>query len=155
MPAGAVLTAADVQSVAVNHRAALLAITSKHVVVGDVTSHPIRRGQLLTDDLLPPGTPALGKGQSLVGVAVANGMAPGGLHPGDTVKVFELPPTPQPATDADATVSPATILLDATVYSVDSATGNGVALTLVVPADMAAQLTALVNRQRLALTAVR
>lgn len=155
LPAGAVLTATDVQSVSTDHRAALVAIKSRHAVVGEVTAHSMRRGQLLTDDLLPPGTPTLGKSQSLVGIAVANGMAPGGLHPGDTVKVFELPPTPQPGTDADRTVSPATILLDATVYSIDTETGNGVALTLVVPDDTAAQLTALMSRQRLALTAVR
>jgi hypothetical protein len=139
IPAGHVVTAADLTSVQV--AGAVTAVGANHVseVVGHTAAVEILPRTPVQLAMLATGSPLTGS-QALVGLAEAPGQIPSsGLTPGDRVAVLQLP---QKTAAASSVSTP--VLATATVYDVraNPAVAGGVLLTVLAPKAQAYPITA-------------
>ncbi|GEB57399.1 SAF domain-containing protein [Streptomyces gardneri] len=124
VPAGQVLTAADLTVAEVSADAALTPVlaTQKASMVGKRTAVDLRRGGLLTASQLTAGT-GLGDDKQQVGVQVKRGQAPAGtLTPGDKVLAVTTPAQGE-QTSGKAEAPPSTI--GAVVVSISRPDASG------------------------------
>jgi hypothetical protein len=92
IPAGKAVTEADLRPGAVARTVADGALPASVDPGGHVARVPIPAGALLTPSVLTRGPALPGRGEALVGVALAPGAAPAdGLAAGDLVRVVRLP----------------------------------------------------------------
>jgi hypothetical protein len=96
IPAGKVVTQADLRHGAVAKAVAEGTLTVTVDPGGHVARVPIPAGALLTPEVLTRGPALPGRGEALVGVALTPGAAPAdGVAAGDLVRVVRLPVTPE------------------------------------------------------------
>jgi SAF domain len=94
IPAGKVVTEADLRQGAVAKAISEGALPATDDPDGHVARVPIPAGALLTPDVLTRGPALPGQGEALVGIALAPGAAPAeGLATGDLVRVIQLSAT--------------------------------------------------------------
>lgn len=125
-------------------------VTDVATVVGQTASVDLVPGQVLSFAMLT-SDPLPAAGQATVGLSLEPSRVPGaGLVAGDTVDVIAVPPNGQ-GKDVDLD-SPMTLARDAQVYAVggESTAGGLVLVTLVVPAQDAAQISAYSTQNRVA-----
>ncbi|MER6030681.1 SAF domain-containing protein [Streptomyces sp. NPDC001851] len=150
VPAGQVLTAADVTVAEVSADAALtpMPASDKASVVGKRTAVDLRQGGLLLASQLTAGT-GLGDEMQQVGVLVKRGQAPAGtLFPGDKVLAVTTPA--QGSTTAKDDPSASSIA--AVVVSVSRPDASGaVVVNLAVGTNDGAALASLASQGRIAL----
>jgi hypothetical protein len=98
IPAGKVVTEADLRRGAVAGTVAQGALPATTYLDGQVARVPIAAGALLTPGVLTRGPELPGSGEALVGVALGPGAAPAdGLAAGDLVRVVRVPVTGEQA----------------------------------------------------------
>ncbi|MCX4740848.1 SAF domain-containing protein [Streptomyces antibioticus] len=135
VPAGQVLTSADITVAEVSADAALspLPAADKTSVAGRRAAVDLRKGGLLLASQLAPGT-GLGDDQEQVGVQIKRGMAPSGtLAAGDKVKAVTTPAQGDELPKSGSTVPES---IEATVVSVSRPDASGtVVVNLAVGAD--------------------
>lgn len=150
--AGETLRAADVQTVRVSSAGATGAVAGARRIAGRVASTPMPAGTMLRPDQLATGGVVPGPGEALVGVAASPGLAPDGLRPGASVTILELP-AQEPGAPVRAKAARAVTVLveDATVQRVAGGGAQGSLVTVVVPADRAAEVATLAAQNRVAL----
>lgn len=139
VPAGHVITRADLSSVTIAGALTTIATADLDSVVGRraavtvLAGTPLQRSMLSSDGALQPG-------QAHVGLAVTSGQIPAdGVRAGDTVQVLRLPGTGAAADPDDQ----AQVLVPATpVWSArpDPARPGGVLLTVTVPAETVGEI---------------
>jgi len=141
VPAGHVITRADVSTVTVAGALKTVAAADLDAVVGRRVVVTVLAGALLQRSMLGAGG-ALEPGQAQVGLAVTSGQAPAdGVQAGETVEVLQIPGSGTGTGPAD----PAHVLVPAApVWSVrtDPARSGGILLTVTVPADLVGQIVA-------------
>ncbi|MGW4561000.1 SAF domain-containing protein [Streptomyces sp. NPDC004561] len=151
VPAGQVLTAADVTVAEVSADAALspLPASDKASVVGKRTAADLRQGGLLLASQLTAGT-GLGDDKQQVGVLVKRGQAPAGtLFPGDKVLAVTTPAQGSTTTTKD---DPSASSIDAVVVSVSRPDASGaVVVNLAVATSDGPALASLASQSRIAL----
>ncbi|MER6734658.1 SAF domain-containing protein [Streptomyces puniciscabiei] len=151
VPAGQVLTAADVTVAEVSADAALnpMPASDKASVVGKRTAVDLRQGGLLLASQLTAGT-GLGDNKQQVGVLVKRGQAPAGtLFPGDKVLAVTTPAQGSTTTAKD---DPSASSIDAVVVSVSRPDASGaVVANLAVGTNDGPALASLASQGRIAL----
>jgi ABC-type branched-subunit amino acid transport system substrate-binding protein len=147
LAAGEVLGRSDVRTIRVTRTAGDDVVDDAAPPVGAVLSEPVRAGSVLVRSELGTGPVAPAAGEVLVGVAAAAGRAPGGLVPGDHVRLVALPPAAEPG-HAQA---PARVLVQSAPVQRVEAAAQAVAVTLVVPGNLATQVGLLAAQDRLVL----
>jgi hypothetical protein len=149
LSAGATVTSADLERITVSGSAASALVPASQVITGQILSRTVPGGVGLPVDALggTRGFPVAGV--QLVGVALPDGNAPDGLHPGALVTVFALPSGQSSGSSSPAS-SGAVLLNGIDVAAVRVISGGEVA-TLLIPQAQAAQVTALSAQQRIAL----
>ncbi|MBL1086735.1 SAF domain-containing protein [Streptomyces actinomycinicus] len=151
VPAGQVLTAADVTVAEVSADAALtpMPASDKAAVVGKRTAVDLRQGGLLLASQLTAGT-GLGDNKQQVGVLVKRGQAPAGtLFPGDKVLAVTTPAQGSTTTAKD---DPSASSIDAVVVSVSRPDASGaVVVNLAVATSDGPALASLASQSRIAL----
>lgn len=152
LPQGAKLSGADLHLVTVAASAAprgALGPSAAAGLIGLVTDRPVPAGTFLSRSLVAPGGAIPGPGQAQVGLALKPGQVPsGGLADGQRVLVVLLPQ------DAQGTPRRPVPLGTATVWGVAGPGSTGiVAVTVVVPAYLAASLAGYASRGQVALIA--
>lgn len=141
IPAGQVITTADLTAIAVAGPLRAIAAADQATVVGQAAAVGIVGGQLLNRDMLTTATvPAAG--QSLVGLALGPGQLPGdGLGIGDRVQAILIaaPGDPSVAGSPEADVR---VLATGDVYGLrtDPSSGGDTLVTLVVPSASAGRV---------------
>ena len=133
VPAGHVISRADVSSVSVAGEVPAIAAGELDQVVGQRAAVTLLPGMLLQRSMLSSAG-ALAAGQAQMGVAVASGQFPAhGLQAGDLVEVLRIPPAN--ATPSDSADVAQVLLASAPVWSIhaDPAHAGGALLTLTVP----------------------
>ena len=149
VPAGAVLTANDLEVVEVSGVKGAITSTESDSVVGAIASVGLVDGQILTRDMVT-SDPLPGPGERVVGLQLDATRAPAGLRPGDAVAVLAVPPAGDPST-AGALDDPMVLAPKATVASATAIEGAGTRLTLLLPEPVAERVTAYVAAGRVAL----
>ena len=139
VPAGHVITRADLSTVNVAGALTTIAAGDLGKVVGRRTTVTVLAGTPLQRSMLSSGG-ALRPDQAQVGLAVTAGQVPAdGVQVGDTVEVLQLPGT----STGSGPVDPAQVLVpSASVWSVhgDPGRSGGFLLTVTVPAEMVTQV---------------
>ena len=157
VPAGHVVERSDLSTVDVAGGVVAIAGANLESVVGEVATVTLLPNTLLQRSMVTDGDP-LGAGQARVGVAVRSGQIPAeGVHPGDVVRVVQLPGDNTGGTDGSAGAA-GTVLVDrATVFAAaeDPAQSGGTLLTLVVPAGAAPAVAVAGGSGRVAVIGVR
>lgn len=149
VPAGAVLTGADLTTVNIGNAASLQTVPASRLtqLVGTRTNLDLKAGTLLppaaiTDKLLPPA------GQSLVGLALAPGQLPGTpLQPGDIVRLVS---TPKDQDDPTST-SPSVVVVGRVVSTSPIADTTKMRVDLLVSMSDSAAAAALAATNRCAI----
>ena len=134
VPAGQVITAADLAPVAVAGPVRAIAATDQSTVVGQTAAVGIVGGQILNRDMLT-GVAVPAAGQSMVGLALRAGQLPGdGLGVGDRVQAIVVTSANDPVSAAAAET--VRVLATGEVFALrpDPASGADTLVTLVVPA---------------------
>lgn len=147
---GQVIERDDLVSRAVAGLDDAIAATDVATVVGQTASVDLVPGQVLSLAMLT-SDPLPAAGQATVGLSLEPSRVPGaGLVAGDTVDVIAVPSNGQ-GKDVELD-SPMTLARDAQVYAVggESTAGGLVLVTLVVPAQDAAQISAYSTQNRVA-----
>jgi hypothetical protein len=140
VPAGQVITAADLTPVAVAGPVRAIAATDLSTVVGQTAAVGIVDGQVLNRDMLT-GAAVPAAGQSMVGLALRPGQLPGdGLGVGDRVQAIVVTSASDPAGAAAA--ESVRVLATGEVFALrpDPASGSDTLVTLVVPASAAGKV---------------
>jgi hypothetical protein len=140
VPAGHVIEPGDVQAVRLSGSVRAIAVSDLGSVVGQTAAVDLVGGQLLNRDMLTAAAvPA--PGQSMIGLALKPGQLPYGLAVGDTVQAIVIPAGLEVAAQDGPRPR---LLTQGQVFAVrqDATTGGDTLVTLLVPADPAAQLAA-------------
>lgn len=141
VPAGQVITAADLTTAAVAGPVRAIAAAAEATVIGQTAAVGIVGGQLLNRDMLTTATvPAAG--QSLVGLALHPGQLPGdGLGIGDKVQAIVIAGPTDPA-GASAPEAETRVLATGDVFALrpDPSSGGDTLVTLVVPSASAGRV---------------
>ena len=154
VPAGAQITADDLQVVSVTPVAGLTPISAarKDSIVGQFATVRLLPGTLLTDQAVTAER-AVADGRALVGVDLAVTQRPAReLSPGDQVRVIEVP-DPAGADDASAPTLPNLVVSVGDVGPVDDSDGSQ-AVDLVVPLENVTAVASLGVRNRIAVVLV-
>jgi SAF domain len=147
LAAGETLGPGDVRAVRLTRTSGADVLDDARPPVGAVLSEPVRAGSVLLRAQVGSGPAAPGPGEVLVGVAATASRVPGGLAPGDSVRLLALPPAAAPGQPQ----GPVRVLVrSARVQRVQSS-AQGAAVTLVVPASAATQAGLLAAQDRLVL----
>ncbi|MBT0774276.1 hypothetical protein KIH74_35360 [Kineosporia sp. J2-2] len=133
VPESVVITRADLTTVAVAGGVTAIPAEELENVVGRRAASTLEAGALLQPSGLAPKTET-DAGQANVGVAVAAGLAPDGLEPGDRVRVLQVPGK---GSDTDSLSGPVTLAESALIVAVtQDSTGSGdLVVTVRVPAQ--------------------
>lgn len=155
--AGTPITASDLTTVRVTDDPALAPVpaTEAGAVVGRRAAVALVPGTILTPADLASG-PVITAGQASVGLDLKPGQVPSGLEPGESVLVVETASPGQGAASTSAASGTPTILVDqAIVLSVAEPSASSgspdTRVTLVVPADLAAEVVAAASADQIAL----
>jgi hypothetical protein len=144
VPAGRLLTAADLRTVrvAADSTVATVPAAQEAIVVGQRTAVDLVANSLLAPDALG-GSTVPGVGKALLGVALKAGQLPArGLSRGDLAELIPTPPTTSGAASTGSAVRAATPV-PVTVDAESAAGSDGVTIVdLVLPADAAPAVAA-------------
>jgi SAF domain-containing protein len=152
IPAGKTLAAADLRQGAVGRATADGTLPATVDPEGLVARVPIPAGALLTAEVLTRGPALPGRGEALVGVALAPGAAPAdGLAAGDLVRVVRLPVTPE---EISLSSSARLVLPAAPVWAARPGKDGATVVTLRVAVEHADHLAGLSARGAVALERV-
>jgi hypothetical protein len=152
IPAGKAVAAADLRRGAVGRAVAVGALPATVDPNGLVARVPIPAGALLTAEVLTKGPALPGRGEALVGVALAPGAAPAdGLAAGDLVRVVRLPVTPE---EISLSSSARLVLPAAPVWAARPAKDGATVVTLRVAVEYADHIAGLSARGAVALERV-
>lgn len=149
VPAGTVLSSADLRVVEVAGVRDAISSRDSDSVIGETAAVGLVEGQILTRDMVT-GHPLPGPGERLVGLQLGATRAPSGVQPGDVVVVLAVPPSGDPSSP-DQLDQPTVLAPRATVVSTNLIEGAGSQLTLLVPEGVAERVTAYVAAGRVAL----
>ena len=149
VPAGALITAKDLEIIEVSGVKNAIASTESDIVVGATAAVGLVEGQILTRVMVTTD-PLPGPGERVVGLQLVATRAPAGLMPGDAVVVLAVPPAGDPST-TDELDDPTVLAPKATVASSTAIEGAGIRLTLLLPEPVAERVTAYVAAGRVAL----
>ncbi|KRA37952.1 MULTISPECIES: SAF domain-containing protein [unclassified Nocardioides] len=149
VPAGAVITADDLEVVEVAGVKGAILSADSDTVIGATAAVGLVDGQILTPDMVTTN-PLPGPGERVVGLQLDATRAPAGLVPGDVVVALAVPPAGDPSTPEQLD-DPTVLAPAATVASASEVEGAGIRLTLLVPEPVAERLTAYVAAGRVAL----
>lgn len=149
VPAGAVITAEDLEVVEVSGVGGAISSADSDSVVGGTAAVGLVDGQILTRDMVTTD-PLPGPNERVVGLQLDATRAPAGLIPGDVVVVLAVPPAGDPSTP-DELDDPTVLAPSATVASATTIEGAGTRLTLLLPEPVADRVTAYVAAGRVAL----
>lgn len=145
VPAGAVLTRADVASVSVSGVTGAIPISQLSTAVGKTLVVGLTTGQVVTAGVLT-SSPIPGTGYRVVAALVAPGRVPGGVGAGAVVDVLAAPPS-SASTGSTTQLNDPTVLASAvqvlSISTSSAATSNGsggVELSLLVPVASANQI---------------
>jgi hypothetical protein len=145
VPAGRLLTAADVRTVrvAADSSVAIVPAADESSVVGQRTAVDLIANSLLTNADLG-GAAVPGKGQALLGVALKPGQLPArSLSRGDQAELIPTPSTSTSTSSASGSDSSAVTLVPVTVDAEGAAGSDGTTVVdLVLPADAAPKVAA-------------
>lgn len=140
VPAGQVVTAADLTTAPVSGSVRAIAAADTDTVVGRTAAVGLVPGQVLNRDMLTTQV-VPGPGQSTVGLALGPGRLPAdGLQVGDTVQAIVV--APPGATDPTRADAGARVLAVGEVFALrpDPSSAADTLVTLVVSADAAARI---------------
>lgn len=149
VPAGSEVTTSDLKVEEVAGADGAILSSHSDQVIGQTAAVGLVEGQILTPDMLT-SQPVPGAGERVTGMQLDSTHAPAGLRPGDVVEVLAVPPAGSPG-NTDELDDPTVLAPKATVVSANVIAGAGTRLTLLVPADVAARVTAYVAAGRVAL----
>lgn len=148
LSAGAVVSSADLEQITVTGSAASALVPTSRPITGQILSRSLPAGVGIPGVALggTRGFPA--SGVQLVGVALPDGNAPDGLHPGAIVTVFALPAGQ--GSGPSGSTGTGSVLLDTVDVTAVRAISGGEVVTLLVPQAQATEVTALSAQQRIA-----
>lgn len=130
VPAGQVVTAADIEPAEVAGVPGAIAAADVDSVVGKRAAGGLVEGQVLTAAALTDAqVPAAG--QRLVAIRLETGRVPGGLAPGDLVDVLAVPPDGDPGSSEQLN-QPVKLAQSARVDSIGATPDSAVVVTVLV-----------------------
>lgn len=142
VPAGAVLTQSDLQSVSTSGVSGAIPVSDLTAAVGKTLVVGLTPGQIVTQSVVT-SSPVPSNGYRVVAALLAPGRVPAGLSPGSAVDVLAAPPTASANASLGQLSNPQVLATGIQVLSVGSpasssaAGGTGTQVSLLVPASSA------------------
>jgi hypothetical protein len=142
VPAGSVLTQADLESVSVSGVNGAIPVSDMSAAVGKTLVVGLTPGQILTQGVIT-SSPVPGNGFRVVAALLTPGRVPVGLSAGAAVDVLAAPPSSSSSAASAELSNPQVLAPGIQVLSVDSpsssqtAGGTGTQVSLLVPASSA------------------